>query len=298
MIDICEVLQEARDNGASDLYLKAGIGPRVRINGKISELSYRIVTADDMLECLLKITTAEQRSCLEECGECCFSYDENADSRYRVNVFKSRNVVSMVFHMVWSVRSVSRQFSGQQEQIRELAAKEKGLVLFAGNAGSGRTGSMAAVVHGMNQNNPVHIMTLESPIEVLQTSDLAIVSQRELGTDYADAVTAVESALKETVDVLVYDGKLDEKLVSELCRASGLGMLVLASTYGETLSEIVANITALFKADEKNEVRRRLAEVLQAVVICQRTEEAEGQQQKWEMISVDDRIKNQIQNGI
>lgn len=298
MFDICEVLQKARENGATDVFLKAGIVPRFRKNGKISEVSYRIITADDILECLLKITTAEQRNRLEEQGECCFSYEEAPGIRYRVTIFKSRNIVSMVFHGVPAVLDIVRQLNGQQERIKELAGKEKGLILFAGNAGSGRTCSMAAVVHEINKSNPVHIMTLESPIEVVQTSDLALISQRELGRDYMDGVSAAEGALKEAVDVLVYDGKLDRGQVLSLCQIAASGVLVLAGTYGETLSEVIGNIVTLFAPEEKEQVRRTLAEVLQAVVVSELTEGANGQEQNWEVISVDVRTKNQIRNCI
>lgn len=298
MIDICEVLLTAKKDGASDIYLKAGLVPRARKQGVIVEIPYPVLTMDDMLEYLLKITNAEQRNIVEEKGEICFSYGCTAEDRYRVTVFKSRGTVSMVFHVVSSLEDILQGVKNQQEVIRELSGKKRGLVLFAGDAGDGRSSSIAAVVNEINQKIPVHIMTLESPVETVHSSVMAIINQRENGEDFTDPVSAVEGALKEQVDVLVYDGILDGKLISTLCQVSGAGMLVLASTYGKSLSEVMGNVTAFYPPEEKDEVRKKLSEVLQAVVLCEWTEEAGKPCQKWDVISVDARVKNQIRNCI
>lgn len=298
MIDICEVLLAAKKDGSSDIYLKAGLVPRARKQGVISAIPYPALTMDDMLECLLKITNAEQRNVVEEKGEICFSFECNAKDRYRVTVFKSCGVVSMVFHVVPSLEDILQGAKKQQEMIRELSGKKRGLVLFAGDAGDGRSSSIAAVVNEINQNNPVHIMTLESPVETVHNSAMALINQREAGEDFSDPVSAVEGALKEQVDVLVYDGILDRELFTKLCQLSRTGRLVLASTYGKTLSEVVGNVTAFYPPEEKDEVRKNLSEVLQAVVLCGLTVESGNSCQCWEVVSVDTQVKNQIRNCI
>ena len=298
MIDICEMLLTAKKDGASDIYLKAGLVPRARKHGTVIEVPYPALTTDDMLECLLKITNAEQRNMVEEKGEICFSFECNTKDRYRVTVFKSCGVVSMVFHVVPALETVLQGMDQQQDYIRELSGMKKGLVLFAGNAGDGRSSSMAAVINEINQKSPLHIMTLENPVEIVHTSAMSIVNQRENGGDFTDPVNAATGALKEQVDVLVYDGILDDKLLTKLCQVSRTGMLVLASTYGKSLSEVIGNVTAFYPPEEKDEVRKNLSEILQAVVLCELTEDAGGLCQNWEMISVDARVKNQIRNCI
>lgn len=298
MFNVCEVLQKAKDRGALEVHLKAGMPPKYRCLNQMDEFSDPGLTSDDITECLLKITTVQQRNILEEQGEYCFSYDVPSVGRYRVNVFKSRGLVSMVFHEILPVSELASMLSGCEEQIAHLAGKKEGLVLFSGNAGSGRTSVMAAVVHEINQTGAVHIMTMEHPVEVVQTVGKSIVNQRELDLDYTDSCKAIANVRKEKVDVLVYDGELDGDLVRELLKTSKAGILVMASAYGNDLPEVISNITEYFPTERKDEIRKNISELLQAVVICKITEDACGPKQEMELISVDSHIRNQIRNKI
>ncbi len=298
MFDVCEVLQKAKIKGASELYLKVGFPPRYKCFEQFGEFTNRRLTADDVMECLLKITNVQQRNILEEQGEYCFSYEEPTVGRYRVSVFKSRGVVSMVFHEILSVSDIASLMSGYQGQIEDLASRKEGIVFFAGNAGSGRTSAIAAVIHEMNLRRAVHIMTMEKPVEVLQLSGQSVINQREFGVDYTDCCKSICNARKENVDVLVYDGDLDENLMMELLKTSGAGVLVMASAYGNDISEVISNITELFPYERKDEIRKSISRRLQAVVICHITEDACGLKQDMKIIPVDSSIRNQIRNKI
>lgn len=297
MFDVCDLLHKAAEQGISTLFLKAGSVPGAWQEQENIPLSCGAVTAEDILECLLKITTANQRSVLEESGQITFAYEAAGAGRYRVSVWKTRGEVAMVFHGAPKIQTVREGLKGQQEQIEKLARIPGGLVLFAGNAGSGRTSSMAAVVHEINQNRPVHIMTMENPVEIVQDSEVALVSQREAGTDYKDGAETLDAVRKEKVDVLLYDDTLDKQRILGLCKAALSGSLVLAGVYGNTLPEMIQGIMLSFAAEEKEEIVRLLTNVLQAVVFCERTKSAQGMQQEWNVIFADEDVKNRIRNS-
>ncbi len=297
MFDVCDVLREARKQGASDVYLKAGENPGICIRGKFSLLEYRTVTADDVLECLLQVTDGEQRSRLEERGQCLISYEASPADRYRVAIFKSRGLVTMVFHVLLTISEVAALAEENADSIRELAAVPKGLVLFAGDAGSGRTCAMAAVAEEILQCRPVHLMTLENPVEILLGAGQALVSQREWGKDFEEYTKALEDALKERVNVLCCDGAGDENLITQWYQNCRAGLLVMASTYGNSLPEVLGNLTAGTGVGEKDEMRKLLSEMLQAVVICKWVECPKGRKQEWEVLLVDGAVRNSIRNS-
>lgn len=302
MIDVCEVLREAAKLEASDVYFKAGICPRARRNGSIENMNFPVLLAGDMLDCLLKIMDERERDVIEEKGEYCFSYEAPMAGRYRVKVYKSRDIVSMVFHRILPIDKIV-QNPAAFAQLEAVADRKKGLVLFAGDAGSGKTTAMAAVLHEINENYPVHIMTLENPIEVLHESQRAIVSQRACGADFESTALAMDGALKEAVDVLMYDGKTDAQVISKLCQNAEAGMLVIAGVYGNNLAEILRSITVDFPMEEQGSIRKRLSGVLETIVICKKPmspakpEDGQESVHSFEVLVVDDNMKNRICNS-
>lgn len=297
MFDVCDLLRKAEKQGASTLYLKAGSVPQARKEKERMEIFQTAVTAEDILECLLKITTAKQRSILEESGQITFAWEAAGVGRYRVSVWKTRGEMSMVFGRIPPIQVVNEEMKNLQESMEKLVQIPEGLVLFAGNAGSGRTSSMAAVVHKINQSRPAHILTLENPVEIVQDSKMAMISQREAGTDYKDEAAALKAVLKEKVDVLLYEDGSDKRQMLDLCEIALSGSLVLTDVYGNTLPEVMQGIMLSFKAEEREKVAERLAQVLRAVVFCKRSKTAEGVKQEWNMLFAADDVKKQIRNS-
>lgn len=295
MFDISEVLRASSTHKASDVYIKVGISPRMRKEGKLAEMDFPAILSGDILDLVLKLLDEEKRDVLEEKGEYCFSYHHPLAGRYRVSIYKSSDAISMVFHKVWSVSEIADGFS-VPKVVGALAAAEKGLIVFAGNRGSGKTTAMAYLVDEINANYPVHIVTMENPIEVIHSSKIALVDQREAGTDYAEVGSGLKYVEKQSADMLVYADVISNATFEQICRIAESGNRVLLEAAGNSLSEVIEGFTNLFPVNEQNQIRKRISRILQAVVI---TRQIRGEEfaQEYEVIRVDDGVRNRICYG-
>jgi len=224
----------------------------------------------------------------------CFSCDIPSAGRYRVSVFKSRNTVSMVFHKVWPIEDIVKDFK-VPESVMELTDIASGLVVFAGESGSGRTCGMAALVDAINEYYPVHVMTMENPIEVIHESKKSLIDQREAGSDYLDAVYGLQCAEKQAVDVLVFEDVMSAETMERICQMAETGKRVILSANGTSMQEIMDGFTNFFSASEQNAIRKRLSKILQAVVISRR--EGTLAAHSYEVIRVNAAMRNQICYG-
>lgn len=263
------LLREMVEAGGSDLHLKVGSPPRVRCNGVLQPLERQdMLKPADTSEMCASITPPHVLDRFENGGDVDFAYGIAGFGRFRVNAFRQRGSVAMVFR---AVRTNSAGFEelGLPEVVGRLALEHRGLVLVTGPTGSGKTTTLAAMIDHINESRPCNIITIEDPIEVLHSDKLAALSQREVGIDVPDFATAMRGAMRQDPDVILVGEMRDEETVSAALAAAETGHLVLSTLHTIDAMETVSRIVDFFPPYQQHQVRTSLAGVLRGT-ICQR----------------------------
>ena len=254
---------------ASDLHVKVGSPPRVRINGALSTFpgEERLNESDteEMAAAIMRPVVAEQFATRNEAD---FAYAIPGVGRFRANVFRQRGSVAMVFRRVSTSAATFEQL-GLPESVSRLASESRGLVLVTGPTGSGKTTTLAAMIDHINRNREVHIVTIEDPIEVLHRDEMAEVNQREIGFDTQDFASAMRAAMRQDPDVILVGEMRDSETVEAALRAAETGHLVFSTLHTIDATETINRIVDFFPPYQQNQVRVALAGALRGT-ICQR----------------------------
>ena len=254
---------------ASDLHVKVGSPPRVRINGALSTFpgEERLNESDteEMAAAIMRPVVAEQFATRNEAD---FAYAIPGVGRFRANVFRQRGSVAMVFRRVSTSAATFEQL-GLPESVSRLASESRGLVLVTGPTGSGKTTTLAAMIDHINRNREVHIVTIEDPIEVLHRDEMAEVNQREIGFDTQDFASAMRAAMRQDPDVILVGEMRDSETVEAALRAAETGHLVFSTLHTIDATETINRIVDFFPPYQQNQVRVALAAALKGT-ICQR----------------------------
>ncbi len=254
---------------ASDLHIKVGAAPRMRIHGALSTLEgeerLSAEGTEEIAAAIMRPDVAEQFARRNEAD---FAYAIADVGRFRVNVFRQRGTVAMVFRRV-STSAASFEELGLPEVVARLASEPRGLVLVTGPTGSGKTTTLAAMIDHINRTREVHIVTIEDPIEVLHRDEMAEVNQREIGFDTDDFAVAMRSAMRQDPDVILVGEMRDAETVATALRAAETGHLVFSTLHTIDATETVNRIVDFFPPFQQNQVRVALAGALRGT-ICQR----------------------------
>ena len=268
--ELLDRLLRAMDGSdASDLHVKAGSPPRVRIHGALATLDGEDAltepATEEMAAAMMRPEVAEQFASRNEAD---FAYAISGVGRFRVNVFRQRGSVAMIFRRV---RTSAASFDelGLPEVVARLANEQRGLVLVTGPTGSGKTTTLAAMIDHINRTREVHIVTIEDPIEVIHRDELAEVNQREVGIDTDDFATAMRSAMRQEPDVILVGEMRDTETVATALRAAETGHLVFSTLHTTDATETVNRIVDFFPPHQHNQVRVALAGAIRGTV-CQR----------------------------
>ena len=254
---------------ASDLHIKVGSPPRVRINGALSTLQGEEALGEDdtekMAAAIMRPVVADQFATRNEAD---FAYAVPGEGRFRVNVFRQRGSVAMVFRRV---RTSAASFAelGLPEVVGRLANESRGLVLVTGPTGSGKTTTLAAMIDHINRTREVHIVTIEDPIEVLHRDEKAEVNQREVGFDTDNFAAAMRAAMRQDPDVILVGEMRDTETVETALRAAETGHLVFSTLHTIDATETINRVVDFFPPFQQNQVRVALAGALRGT-ICQR----------------------------
>lgn len=265
---IKEIVQTAVQEGASDVHITVGIPPKMRINGHLRSMNFPKIIAKDTLEIVLEIMTETQRRQFEECGEYNMSFMISGLARCRVNVYKQRGQTALSLRLV-NLHVPSPESLGIPESVLELYDMTNGLILVTGPAGSGKTTTLASLTDRINSSREVHIITLESPIEYVHKHKLSMISQREIGQDSKSYPAAIKAVLHEDVDVLLLGEMTDEETIEAAITAAETGHLVLTSMNAHGAADMLEHITDAFAPHKQKQIRRRFANVLEAIVFQQ-----------------------------
>lgn len=298
-ISIEELLQRTVAAGASDLHLKVGAPPVIRVAGELRRLhGLPVLRPDDTEAYAQAIFTQRAVREFKERGEADFAFGRPELGRFRVTAFRQRGSVSLVLRKV-AADSMTFEELGLPPILRRLASEQKGLILVTGPSGSGKSSTMAAIVNHINSTRPVSIVTVEDPIEILHPDKMAIVAQREVGVDTADFADAVHRAVRQDADVIVISHIDDHDTARAAIGAAETGHLVISSMHTIDPADTITRLVGYFPSPEQPLARRQLAAHLRVVLSQRLLETSDGGARvlATELLTNNERIRDRILEG-
>jgi twitching motility protein PilT len=251
---------------ASDLHLKAGGPPMMRLRGDIRRVDMRPLTQEDMERLLLPLLTPRQKRILEEEGGVDFCHVVGKDEcRFRVSLFRQRGLLSLVSRRVNNHIPTFKDL-GLPDTIEKLCNFSEGMIIFAGVTGSGKTTSIASMLDYINAREPLHILTIEDPIEFTYTDRKAYVNQREIGIDVRDWNKALKDAVRQDPDVILVGELRDVDTFEAAVHAAETGHLVFGTIHASSAPTTINRILDLFPPEKHGAIRKALANNLKAIV--------------------------------
>lgn len=266
-MDVKKILDQATDNGASDIFVIAGRPLSYKIKGQIEELDEIKLFPNETHEFVTELYRLAERdiSEFERRGDDDFSFAVPGVSRFRVNTFKQRGSYSAVIRVI-SFELPEPSALSIPDAVMELANTGHGMVLVTGPAGSGKSTTLACLINKINHEKKQHIITLEDPLEFLHRHIKSIVSQREISTDTESYLTALRAALRQSPDVVLLGEMRDYETINTAVTAAETGHLIFSSLHTIGASNTIDRIIDAFPASQQQQICIQLASVLQAVV--------------------------------
>ncbi|MGV8847487.1 type IV pilus twitching motility protein PilT [Tessaracoccus sp.] len=266
--DVLPYLQTVVESGASDLHIKAGSPPKVRITGQLRPLKSAILTPEDTERLVRSTMTKDVEDTFNRGNEADYAISVPGIGRFRVNAFRGRGSAGMVLRLVPSQPRTLAELN-LPDIVGKLALEPRGLVLVTGPTGSGKSTTLAAMVDRINETEPVHILAIEDPIEVLHTDKIASVNQRELRTDTADFKSALRAAMRQDPDVILIGEMRDRETVAAGLTAAETGHFVMSTLHTTDATETINRVVDFFPPFEQKQIRLALSQSLKGI-ICQR----------------------------
>jgi twitching motility protein PilT len=265
VLDLDGLLRFAVEQGASDVHLKVGSRPRLRVDGHLREGPFDTVEPTDTERLAAAVIPRPRAESFATTNECDFMYGIAGLGRFRVSAFRQRGYVGLVLRRVLP-GIPSFEALGLPATVADLAREQHGLVLVTGLSGSGKTATIAAMVDHVNQHREGHIITVEDPVEVLHADKRSIVDQREVGTDTPSAVSGLEHALRQDPDVIVLGQLDDADAAGAVLQAAEIGHLVIAAMSTVTAVDSIDRFVELFPPHRQRQARSTLASTLRGVI--------------------------------
>jgi twitching motility protein PilT len=253
------------EQGASDLHLVSGQQPVLRIGGELERVKYKVLDDDSLKSMLYEIAPEHKVKEFEETGDVDFAYEIPGLARYRSNFFRQRLGVGAVFREIPSRIMTCREL-GLPPVVPRLATLPRGLVLVTGPTGSGKSTTLAAIIHEANRTRKEHILTIEDPIEFVHQSEKAVINHREVGMHTKSFSAALRGALREDPDIILVGEMRDLETISLAIEASATGHLVFATLHTTSAAKTVDRIIEVFPQAQQNQVRSTLADGIRAVI--------------------------------
>jgi twitching motility protein PilT len=263
---IHQLLELMVEKGASDLHITVPSPPVLRIEGElVSQDNLPPVTPRDALSIFEQISTEEQREVFRRDLQLDFACSVPGLGRFRVNALQQRGSISLAFRFVpFRIPSIDEM---ELPQIcKQLILKQKGLILITGQSGSGKSTTLAAMINHLNQTERRNVITIEDPIEFLFSNNKCIIRQRDLGSDARSYHSALVNALRHDLDVIVIAEMRDLPTISTAITAAETGHLVLGTLHTNDAAQSIDRIIDIFPAEQQQQVRYQLSQVLEAVL--------------------------------
>ena len=279
---------------ASDLHLKNGRPPIVRVDGELRPFELPALTGAYIQELLTPIMSTKTLNQFLDTNEADFSYYLENEARFRVNMFRQRGECGAVMRRI-PLEVPTSQKLGLPMVINKLADQENGLILVTGPTGSGKTTTLAAMIEHINETRPVHIMTIEDPIEFVYTDKRAAINQRELGIDTGSLDAALKSVLRQDPDIILMGEMRDKETIAFAITAAETGHLVFGTLHTNNAVQTLERILDMTPPEVRDAVRAQLSMLLRGI-ICQRlpTREGGGRVAAQEIMVVNETIRQLI----
>lgn len=265
MINIVDLTNIGRSEGASDIHISVGVPATIRVDGNLIPINNKVLNKEDVKKLIYEITNEKDIKKLDTKGEVDFTYSNLGEDRYRVNIFKQRGNYSMVLRIIPS-EIPKIESLGLPNILKDLSMLKQGLILVTGPTGSGKSTTLATMIEFINKEKNCHILTLEDPIEYVHKHNNSIINQREVGKDTQNFSVALRAALRQDPDVILVGEMRDLETISTVLTAAETGHLVLSSLHTLGAAKTINRIIDVFPSDQQQQIRNQLAEVLQAVL--------------------------------
>ena len=263
-----DLLRETCERGSSDLHLTVGLPPMLRVDGSLVHTSYQPLRPNDTQRLVYDILTSDQVQLFEKTRELDFSYGIKGVGRFRVNVYRQRGSVGVAIRWIPDQIPSFEQL-GLPPILRELSKKNSGLVLVTGPTGSGKSTTIACMIDTVNCERPVHIMTMEDPIEYLHRHKKAMINQRELNTDTDSFDNALRAVLREDPDVILIGEMRDLETIAAALTLAETGHLVFGTLHTRSAPQTIDRIVDVFPPHQQDQIRVLLSNSIEAVVAQQ-----------------------------
>lgn len=250
---------------ASDLIIKSDQQPKVRLRGALKPLDTEPVSTEEFWTIAQAILTEEQFADLHKFGSVDFAYDYDDHNRFRVNLFQARGKLSVACRLITSkIRRFEELYL--PPSMSEIALQPQGIVLLCGVTGSGKSTTIAAMLDYVNERKPVHIVTIEDPIEYIFQDKKATINQREIGIDCLDFKIALRALVRENPDVVLVGEMRDQETFEAALHAAETGHLVYGTIHASSTTQCFSRIYGLFEQEEVDQVRKILGYQMRAFV--------------------------------
>jgi len=271
-----DILRPAVTGNASDIHLKAGLPPLFRVDGALVPLkNTKRLSADDLDRMLQGIMSPAQKAHFEKYHEVDLAYSIAGVGRFRVNAFRQRGTVGIVFRVIpFGVKTL-----GQLELpkvLERIAMEPRGLILVTGTTGSGKSTTLAAMIDYINTHRTCHIMTIEDPIEFLIRDKRSVVNQREIGVDTTGFAPALRAALRQDPDVILVGEMRDYETIETALTAAETGHLVMSTLHTIDATETITRIVSVFPPHQQSMVRLQLSTIITAILSQRLVPRADG----------------------
>jgi twitching motility protein PilT len=274
-MELDELLRFMTDKGASDLHLKPTRPPLLRINGRLFPVEAEPLKPPEINEMIQGVLTPQQKSKLEERLAVDIGYGVHGLARFRGSIYMQRGTLAACFRRVpYQIQTLDEL--ELPEVLLDFCDLPMGLVLVTGPTGSGKSTTLAALIKHISERRPVHVVTIEDPVEFLFTDSVATISQREVGTDTINFTEALKNSLRQDPDVIMVGEMRDPETMQTVITAAETGHLVFSTLHTNSASQTIDRILDMTPADQQKQVRAQLALVLRGVVSMQLVEREDG----------------------
>jgi twitching motility protein PilT len=265
MARLDDLLRQMKQHGASDLHLTSASAPYMRIHGEMVKLNYKSVNAETCQSLINEILTEKQKEIFTERWDLDLSYPLGGVGRFRVNVFMQRNGISAVFRLIPEhIKTISEL--DLPPQLASLIDASEGLVLVTGPTGSGKSTTLASLIHTINQEQQAHIITIEDPIEFVHENNRCLISQREIASHTKTFSTALRAALREDPDIILVGEMRDLETIQLAITAAETGHLVFGTLHTNSAIKTIDRVIDVFPEGQQMQIRVMLSESLRGVV--------------------------------
>jgi len=276
MKSINDLLKISAQRGASDLHMKVGTYPIMRLNGALVPIDEaERISVEDVIKVCKTVMNQGQLDVFKKNNDLDFAYSVPGLGRFRANAFVQRGAIGFVFRLIPMVIPSFEELS-MPAAVAKLAMEERGLILVTGTTGSGKSTTLAAIIDFINANKTSNVITIEDPIEYLHRDKRSIINQREVGSDTRGFVSSLRAALRQDPDTILVGEMRDLETIETAMTAAETGHMVMSTLHTTDASETVNRIISSFPPHQHKQIRVQLSTVLKGIISQRLLPRADG----------------------